>query len=111
MALLGNTHDAFGQTWHLPCDDDRITYRRFIELAAEVFGTKARHRVVERWQLALAGLVNAQARDAAELLPRYEKDNLFVSEKFKARFPDFTVTTFRQGLSAIAAEVRGSTPS
>ena len=23
LAALGNTPDAFGQTWHLPCDDDR----------------------------------------------------------------------------------------
>lgn len=32
MALLGNTSDAYGQTWHLPCDDDRLTYRDFIGL-------------------------------------------------------------------------------
>jgi nucleoside-diphosphate-sugar epimerase len=42
MALLGNTGDAYGQTWHLPCDDDRLTYRAFIALAAEQFGTRAR---------------------------------------------------------------------
>ncbi len=104
MALLGNTPDAFGQSWHLPCDDQRLTYRQFVALAAEVFGVPARHTVLRPWQLRLAGLFSRQIRDAAELLPRYTVDNLFVSDKFKQRFPRFAVTPFRQGLEAIAAE-------
>jgi nucleoside-diphosphate-sugar epimerase len=106
MALLGNTPDAYGQTWHLPCDDARLTYRQFIALAAEVFGVAPRYRVLKRWQLALAGRFSRRIRDASELLPRYEADNLFVSDKFKRRFPDFRVTPFREGLSEIAAEAR-----
>ena len=101
MALLGNTPDAYGQTWHLPCDDNRLTYRAFIELAAAQFGTAPRYRVIKRWQLRLAGLFSRTIRDAAELLPRYESDNIFVSDKFKTRFPEFRVTTFREGLASI----------
>ncbi len=104
MALLGNTPDAFGQTWHLPCDDNRLTYRQFVELAAQCFGRPADYQVIHAWQLKLAGLFNPQIRDAAELLPRYRVDNLFVSDKFKSRFPDFQVTTLRQGLTVIAQE-------
>lgn len=104
MALLGNTSDAYGQTWHLPCDDERLTYRAFIDLAAGQFGTEPRYHVLRKWQLRLAGLFSGTIRDAAELLPRYEADNIFVSDKFKARFPDFEVTTFREGLAAIRDE-------
>jgi len=104
MALLGNTPDAYGQTWHLPCDDARLTYRQFIALAAGMFGGDARYVVLKRWQLRLAGLLNRTVRDAAELLPRYEADNIFVSDKFKRRFPEFKVTTYREGLAAIRAE-------
>ena len=49
----------------------------------------------------LVGLVNKTARDAAERLQRYEADNIFVSDRLKERFPDFGVTSFRGGLSAI----------
>lgn len=108
MALLGNTPDAWGQTWHLPCDDARLTYRQFIALAAEIFGADARYMVLKGWQLKLAGLVNSRARDAAELLPRYAVDNLFSSAKFKARFPGFQVTTYRQGLTRIRDEQAGA---
>lgn len=108
MALLGNTPDAYGQTWHLPCDDARLTYRQFIALAAEIFGADPGYTVLKRWQLRLAGLLNPTVRDAAELLPRYTVDNLFVSDKFKQRFPQFRVTTYREGLSAIRSERPGS---
>ncbi|WP_410210195.1 NAD-dependent epimerase/dehydratase family protein [Aquirhabdus sp.] len=104
MALLGNTPDAYGQTWHLPCDDHRLTYRQFIELASDIFNVEARYMVVKNWQLKLGGLFNKTIRDAAELLPRYAVDNIFVSNKFKQRFPEFQVTTFRQGLTAIRNE-------
>lgn len=104
MALLGNTPDAYGQTWHLPCDDQRLTYREFIELASEILHTDGQYKILKRWQLKLAGLLSQQVRDAAELLPRYEVDNIFVSDKFKKRFPEFRVTTFREGLTAVAEE-------
>ena len=108
MALLGNIPDAYNQTWHLPCDDNRLTYRQFIALAAGIFGVEPRYTVLKKWQLKLVGLVNKTARDVAELLPRYEVDNIFVSDKFKTRFPDFHVTTFQEGLSAIWNEYSGA---
>lgn len=101
MALLGNTADAFGQTWHLPCDDNRLTYKQFVELAAHTFKTQADYKIIKAWQLKLAGLFNQTIRDAAELLPRYTVDNIFVSDKFKTRFPEFHVTSIQDGLSAI----------
>lgn len=101
MALLGNTPDAFGQTWHLPCDDDRLTYRDFISLAAKTFGTQPDYSVLKRWQLKLAGLFSPTVRDAAELLPRYAVDNIFISDKFKERFPNFEVTLFADGLAQL----------
>lgn len=37
-------------------------------------------------------------------MPRYGVDNIFVSDKFKKRFPEFRVTTFLEGLRAVAEE-------
>lgn len=104
MALLGNTPDAYGQTWHLPCDDHRLTYRQFVALAADILQVDNRYTVLKRWQLWLAARVNKTVRETEELLPRYTADNLFISDKFKARFPQFSVTPFREGLAAIRDE-------
>lgn len=104
LAAVGNAPDAFGQTWHLPCDDDRLTYRQFVALASELVGREPSYRVLGKWTLTAAGLVSRQVRELRELLPRYEHDNLFDSTKFKQRFPEFQVTTYRQGLEQIFVE-------
>lgn len=104
MALLGNTPDAFGQTWHLPCDDQRVTYKQFVQLAAKTFNTKGQYKMLKSWQFWLAAKFNKTIRDTTELLPRYRVDNIFVSDKFKSRFPDFRVTTLPEGLTVIYQE-------
>ncbi|WP_419702883.1 NAD-dependent epimerase/dehydratase family protein [Promicromonospora sp. NFX87] len=104
LAVLANTPDAFGQTWHLPVSNDRPTYREFVAMASEVFGRDPGHTVLPKWALQAAGLVFAQVRELGELLPRYEHDNRFDSTKFKARFPGFEGTSHRAGLETIRAE-------
>lgn len=67
LAALGNAPDAYGQTWHLPCDDDRPTYRQFVILACEVFGVAPSCQVIGQWTLTAAGLVSKQVRGLREL--------------------------------------------
>lgn len=107
LAALGNAPDTYGQTWHLPCDDDRLSYRQFVELASEVLGVDPSYKVLGKWTLTAAGWVSKQVRELRELLPRYEQDNLFDSSKFKQRFPEFEVTSYREGLVAIREETAG----
>jgi len=104
LALLGNTADAFGQTWHLPVDMNRLTYRQLGEIAGEAFGRDGSIRAVPEWMLRAGGLVSPAAREIRELLPRYRHDNLFDSSHFAARFPDFAITSYRRGVELIHAE-------
>ena len=108
LAALGNAPDAFGQTWHLPCCDDRLTYKEFVAMASEVFERQPSHAVIGKWALTAAGLFSKPVREIRELLPRYEQDNLFDSTKFKRRFPEFGVTTYREGLALIRREGGGN---
>jgi len=101
LATLGNAPDAFGQTWHLPCSDDRPTYKQFVVMASQAFGREPRYSVISKCALTAAGLFSKEVREIRELLPRYEQDNLFDSTKFKRRFPRFAVTTYREGLELI----------
>jgi len=101
LAALGNAADTYGQTWHLPCDNDRLTYRQFVSLAADIAGRPASYKVLSKWTLMALGLVSKQVRELRELLPRYEHDNLFDSSKYKQRFPDFKVTTYHEGLTEL----------
>ncbi|WP_085586602.1 MULTISPECIES: NAD-dependent epimerase/dehydratase family protein [unclassified Pseudomonas] len=101
LAALGNAPDTYGQTWHLPCDDDRLTYKQFVALASGIVGREPTYKVLGKWTLTAAGLFVKPVRELRELLPRYEHDNLFDSSKFKRRFPEFEVTTYREGLTRI----------
>src|SRR5690606_20967325 len=48
-ALIGNTPDAFGQTWHLPIDKSYPTYKEFIALVSEVYGKELKHSVIPKF--------------------------------------------------------------
>jgi nucleoside-diphosphate-sugar epimerase len=37
MALIANTTDCYNQTWHLPCDDNRLTYKKLMKLVSEIY--------------------------------------------------------------------------
>jgi nucleoside-diphosphate-sugar epimerase len=104
MALIGNTSDAFNQTWHLPCDDNRLTYKQFIDLASDIYGKQLKYSIISKSTLKLGAIFSKDLRELQELLPRYEHDNIFDSSKFKHRFPEFIITTYRQGIDQILNE-------
>jgi nucleoside-diphosphate-sugar epimerase len=104
MALIGNTPDAFGTSWHLPCDDQRLTYQQFIQVASKELATACNYRILNKFTFTMLGLVVKNVREIKELLPRYQQDNLFDSSAFKRRFPTFNITTYAEGLRRIGEE-------
>lgn len=103
MALIGNTASAYQQTWHLPCDQPR-TFQEMIQIAEKVLNKPLKYRVIQLWQFKLAKLFSKEVKELDELLPRYEQDNIFLSDKFKQAFPDFTITTLEEGISRVLTE-------
>ncbi|MEL6659382.1 MAG: NAD-dependent epimerase/dehydratase family protein [Bacteroidota bacterium] len=100
MALLANTPDAYGQTWHLPCDDARLTNKGFVEEVSRQLKRHISYGILRPFLLRVVALFNGSIKETLELLPRYEIDNIFDSSKFKARFPDFKVTSYSEGIAA-----------
>ncbi|SNR40095.1 NAD-dependent epimerase/dehydratase family protein [Flavobacterium sp. ov086] len=103
-ALIGNTPDAFGQTWHLPIDDNRLNYRQFITLASKIYGKELKYSIIPKFVFKIGALFDKRLKELQELLPRYKYDNLFDDSKFKKRFPDFKVVTYKQGIEQIKKE-------
>ena len=107
MALLGNTPDAYGQTWHLPCDHNRLTAKEFIHEAANFYGEKLNYIVLSNWMVRLLGNFDSYLKETVEILYRYEHNHLFDSSKFMERFPDFKVTTYKEGIKETINEIKG----
>ncbi len=103
-ALIGNTPDVFGQTWHLPVDQSHPTYKQFIALASEIYGKELQYSVIPKLIFKIGSLFNKKVKELLELLPRYEHDNIFDDSKFRKRFPEFQVTTYQEGIEAIKRE-------
>ncbi|MGW3386229.1 NAD-dependent epimerase/dehydratase family protein [Streptomyces cinereoruber] len=101
MALVGNTPDAYGQTWHLPVDPHRLTYAQLVRVAEEVTGRRIRYTVLPLAVFTLGGRFVAPLGEVGELLPRYRGDNVFDASKFMRRFPDFAITSYRKGITEI----------
>ncbi|GAB3854472.1 SDR family oxidoreductase [Nocardioides maradonensis] len=101
MGLIGNTPEAYGQTWHLPIDPDRLTYAEMIDVAADVVGRDISYRTVPEAAFKVLGLLNPSVKEANELMPRYRQDNIFDTTKFATRFPDFEITSYREGIATI----------
>jgi len=100
-ALIGNTPDVYSQTWHLPCDDNRLTFKQIINHASSVCGRAIHYKVVNKFSVKLASLFKKNIKEILELLPRYQQDNIFGSDKFKRRFPEFEIMDYKQGIEII----------
>jgi len=103
-ALIGNTPDAFGQTWHLPVDKSHPNYEEFIRMASGIYSKDLKYSVVPKWMFKIGSFFNKSVKELLELLPRYEHDNIFDDSKFSNKFPDFHVTSYKQGISIIKDE-------
>ena len=103
-ALIGNTPSAYGQTWHLPVDKSHPTYHEFIRIASEIYGKDLKYSVIPKFFFKIGSLFNQRVKELLELLPRYEHDNIFDDSKFRNRFPEFKVTTYKEGIHQIKGE-------
>jgi len=101
MALIGNTPDAYGQTWHLPIDPHRLTYAEMIRTAEQITGRRIRYTILPLAAFSIGGRFIGQLGETQELLPRYRGDNIFDTAKFTTRFPDFPVTSYHEGITEI----------
>ncbi|MFN8343713.1 MAG: hypothetical protein U0X91_01840 [Spirosomataceae bacterium] len=72
MAFIGNTPDTYNQTWHLPCDDNRLTYKEWIHLASRMYRKEFNGSVITKGMFKWGSLFHKQIKELRGLLPRYK---------------------------------------
>ncbi|WP_121354585.1 NAD-dependent epimerase/dehydratase family protein [Flavisolibacter nicotianae] len=102
-ALLGNTPDAYNQVWHLPTSGEKLTGTDWINLFAENMHVKNKAMTVSTPMLRVLGLFNPLMKEMVEMMYQNNQDYYFDSSKFQTRFPDFTVTPYKEGVKEIIA--------
>lgn len=106
LALLALQADTWGQSWHLPTAEPAPTPRSLLTHSARLLGAPPAVRPMPRAVMQLLGLVVPIVRDLAEMRYQYEQDYVFDSSRFMAHFPDFRVTPYIEGMSAMVESFR-----
>ena len=110
LARLALDEAAWQQSWHLPTASPAPTPRELLMESARLLGAPPR---VQRLPVALVralGLAMPLLREVGEMLYQNQQDYVFSSEKFMARYPDFRVTPYREGLATMVASLRAPGP-
>ena len=96
-ALLGNTSDAYGQVWHLPTENARITVSEFTGMIANELKVKPRIRVIPLFIIRMMGLFMPVMKEIPEMVYQYDRDYFFDSSKFVKRF-GINATPYQEGI-------------
>jgi nucleoside-diphosphate-sugar epimerase len=103
VALLGNTPDAYNQTWHLPTSKEKLTGKQFIEKIAADMAIKPRYYILSPFLISILGIFIPIVKELKEMQYQYDRDYFFNSQKFEKRF-SFQPTSYDQGLAIITKE-------
>ena len=85
----------------MPAAPDPPTGKEFIALAAEAFGVRARHRVLNRPMLKVAGWFDRTIAESYEMLYQNDSEYLFDSTKFAKAF-HVEPTPYPEGVRIVA---------
>ena len=85
-ALLGNTPDAFNQSWHLPTVAESMSGEEWVEAIAAELGAKPAYQAVPKWLVRVMGLFTPIMSEMVEMYYQFDRDYVFRSDKFEARF-------------------------
>lgn len=99
-ALLGNTLEAFGETWHLPTAKNPLTGREMVELVAAELKSVPKYRVVSKGMIRFMGFFMPLMKEIHEMLYQNDKDYVFNSDKFDAKFGEMA-RSYEQGIKEI----------
>ncbi len=102
-ALLGNSNEAYGETWHLPTAEHPKIGRQWVEMIAKALGAKPRYRVAGKLLMKILGFFNPLMKESIEMLYQYDSDYVFSSAKLEKRF-GLKPTPYEIGIKVVAKE-------
>jgi nucleoside-diphosphate-sugar epimerase len=102
VAVLAQSAEAYGQTWHAPTSPDELTPEGFARLACELAGRPFKLQVAPRWMLRLLELVTPVLRENREMMYQFEHPYRFDSSKVAAAH-GLHATAYRDGIARCLA--------
>lgn len=102
LAELLLRQEAYGEAWNVPGSGARAT-RSLLEEAARLSGTRLNVQRIRLWMARLVGLVRADVRAAADLIPLYEAPAILDTTKLERLLGAVETTPYERSLPATLA--------
>ena len=99
LATLGQSDDAYGQTWHVPTTSEPWTGNDFVRAACEAAGQPFRIQAAPRWLLRIMGVFVPVLRENIEMMYQFEHDYRFGSARIEQAY-GLRPTPYREGIAA-----------
>lgn len=109
FATLVERPEADGRSWILPAAE-AVTQREMARLVCEAAGAPARLGRISPTMLRLAGLANAQLREAREQIPQFDRPYRAHGDDFVAAFGTPALTPHAQAIAETVAGRRARRP-
>jgi nucleoside-diphosphate-sugar epimerase len=104
VAQLGNSEEAYNQTWHALTSSEKIAGEDFLKLAYEIKGMPNKGvQAMGKMGVQLLGLFIPVLREFVEMMYQFEEDYIFDSSK-AARFLNENATAYAQGIRETLGE-------
>ena len=108
-ALLGNTADAYNQSWHLPTTKEKLTVKQWVELIANELQVEPKMQHIPAWLFYVLGLFQPELKEVPEMMYQNEMDYFFDSAKFEQRF-GISATAPKDGIKIMMKYLKATNP-
>lgn len=85
-------------------NENILTVKEFIQLAAKAMGVEPKYIVVKKWMLSMLGLFNKVIKENNEMLYQNDSDYLFDSTKFEKTFC-YEPISYKEGIINTAESI------
>lgn len=98
VAVLGNSTNAYNQTWHALTSNEKITGEALVRLACEAACRPYGLQVLPKFGVRVMGLFVPVLREFVEMMYQFEEDYYFDSTKLSTSF-NLTATPYQEGIA------------
>ncbi|MDO5624058.1 MAG: NAD-dependent epimerase/dehydratase family protein [Pseudomonadota bacterium] len=106
LVQLALDEGAWQHAWHLPTPAEAPTPRQLLTHSARLLGAPERIQVLPDALLGVLKLFMPPLREYGEMLYQNRQDYVFSSAAFMARYSDFAVTPYEEGVAWMTASFR-----
>jgi nucleoside-diphosphate-sugar epimerase len=105
LVQLALDEGAYGKAWHLPVGP-AVTVEEMAKYFRRSLGQDFKISYLPPFIAKLLGLFNGTVREAVEMSYQFEHDYVLDWSPFRKRYPDFSVTPYKQGTKAMVEYFR-----